>query len=156
MSLEVAASDLNLKLSPETEQKFIESSGATFNHLDRLACKSSLEARYSIGNYLSGRHTIRAFTTHKREENTKLKTNHFMEVVLPNPWNINQFDFDYKNINICCLEISPDFHSENIKILSLGTDAHNQISDFNFVTTFKSTHFELKCIFRNTINRAPL
>lgn len=141
--MEVAPSDLGLSLGPGTDPNFIESSESALIHSDKLACKSSFETQYTIGNYLSGRHVIRAFTTCKRNENNNLKTNHFMEIVLPNPWNLNRFDFNYKNINLYSLDISPDFHSENIKVLSLGTDDNNQMSDFNFVTTFANKRVEI-------------
>lgn len=137
LTLEVAPSFLDLSLSPETDRKFIiESSGSNVICSDKLACNSYLDARYDISNYISGRHNIRLFSTHKLNDNSMLKTNHFMEIILPKPWIINRFDFNYKNIDIYCLEISPDLRSENIKILSLGTDINNQLSDFNFVSTF--------------------
>ena len=139
LTLEVAPSDLDLSLIPETDRKLlIESGGPAVIYSDKLTCKAYLEARYNIDNYISGRHIIRVFSTHKRNENNKLKTNHFTEIILPKPWNINRFDFNYKNIDIYCLEISPYFCSKDIKILSLGTDVNNQLSDFNFVTTFIS------------------
>lgn len=136
MTLEVAPSDLGLNISSGKDKQFIELSRTASIHSDKLACKSSFEIPYSIGNYLSGRHIIRAFTTYKRNGDTNLKTSHSMEIILPNPWIVDRFDFIYKNIDLYSLDISPDFHSDNIKILSIGTDENNQNSDFNFVTIF--------------------
>lgn len=138
LTLEVAPSDLEINLSHETDQQFIESSGSTFVSISKLASKSSFEVQCNINKYSNGCQIIRVFTSHNRNE-SKLKTSHVIKVVLPNPWTINRFDFNYENIDIYCLEISPYFYPfKNIKILKICTDASNQVSDFNFVKLFIS------------------
>ena len=151
-TLQVTSSDLNLKFIPEVDQKNIGLSRSSLIYLDKLACDSSFEALYLVSNYASGRHIIRASTTQTLNENTKLKSNHFAEVVLPNPWIINRFDFNFKKSEIFSLDIYPDFHNENMNVLRIGTDNSNQISEFNFVINYTSDLLVLKFIFRNWIN----